>query len=344
MANLIFPPQWQGREQDVTPASSFWSRRKFVRSALGASAAAATVTLPGCGPNRSESEASLRSLRPAHPLDTIPPTPTAPLYPGRVNPVWDALERPLTDRLVAATHNNFYEFLTDKARVWENTGPFEARPWTIEVTGEVQRPGVYELETLEREFGIEERIYRLRCVEAWAMTVPWNGFPLAALLNRAGPLSSGTWVQLLSFNRPDQAVGQRTQSWYPWPYYEALRMDEALHPLTFMATGAFGAPLPKQHGAPARVIVPWKYGFKSPKSIVRIEVMREQPRTLWNDLQPYEYGFYSNVNPGVPHPRWSQASEELIGEDGRRVQTQLLNGYAPWLEGLYSAEILSTLS
>jgi len=344
MANLILPPGWQGREQDVTDAAAFWSRRKFMRAALGAAAAAAVTTLPGCRTRQVEADQTLRALRPAHPLDTIPPTPTASLYPGRTNATWDAVERPLTDRLVAATHNNFYEFLTDKARVWENTGPFEARPWTIEITGEVERPGTYDLVDMERQLGIEERIYRLRCVEAWAMTVPWNGFPLSALLSRAGLLSSGRWVRFVSFNRPDQAVGQRTQAWYPWPYYEALRMDEALHPLTFMATGVFGAPLPKQHGAPARVIVPWKYGFKSPKSIVRIEVVRDQPRTLWNDLQPYEYGFYSNVNPAVPHPRWSQAAEELIGESGRTIPTLMLNGYAPWLEGMYTPEILSTLS
>jgi methionine sulfoxide reductase catalytic subunit len=345
MANVILPPGWQGREQDVTPEAMYWSRRRFVRTAVAATAAASAAGgLAGCLTGSREAEQALRALRPQHPLDTIPPTPTAPLYPGRANPVWDAVERPLTDRLVAATHNNFYEFLTDKARVWENTGPFEARPWTIEVVGEVERPGVFDLADLERDFGVEERIYRLRCVEAWAMTVPWNGFPLAALLDRVQPRSSGAWVRFVSFDRPDQAVGQRTQPWYPWPYYEALRMDEARHPLTLVATGIYGAPLPKQHGAPARIIVPWKYGFKSPKSIVRIEVVREQPGTLWNDLQPEEYGFYSNVNPGIPHPRWSQAAEELIGTDGVRVPTLPLNGYAEWLEGMYSREILTTLS
>ena len=346
MAMPLLPPDWALPESSVTPAATYWSRRRFLRVG-GAAAMAVGVGLTGCRANGHDTERGTagqgQPARPAGPLDTIPETPTADLYPAAPSPQWAASERPLTDRTVAATHNNFYEFLLDKARVWENVGPFQARPWTVEVTGEVERPGIFDLDVLERELGLEERVYRLRCVEAWAMTVPWTGFPLHRLLDRVQPLSSGNYVRFVSFNRPEEAVGQRTQPWYPWPYYEALRMDEARHDLTLMVTGVYGEPLPKQHGAPVRVVVPWKYGYKSPKSVVRIEVTRERPPIFWHDVTPDEYRFYSNVNPAVPHPRWSQATEELIGEK-RRVETQLLNGYAPWVGDLYTDEILSTLS
>jgi methionine sulfoxide reductase catalytic subunit len=341
MATPILPPDWALPESSVTSPTAYWSRRRFLRAGAGAALAA---SVGGCHRNRSPRDGTtISGARPSGPLDTIPETPSAHLYPATPNPAWSESERPLTHRTVAATHNNFYEFLLDKARVWENVGPFQARPWTLEVTGEVERPGTFDLVELERELGLEERIYRLRCVEAWAMTVPWTGFPLHRLLDRVQPLSSGNYVRFVSFHRPDEAVGQRTQPWYPWPYYEALRMDEARHDLTLVVTGVYGEPLPKQHGAPVRVVVPWKYGYKSPKSVVRIEVTRERPPIFWHDVTPDEYRFFSNVNPQVPHPRWSQATEELIGED-RRVETRLLNGYAEWVADLYSEEILSTLS
>jgi len=339
MANLILPPTWRRIAGPTTPESVFWNRRKFLK---GMGATIAAVSLHGCGGRNGGAGADPNASRPAGPLDTIPDTPSADLYPARLNPAYP-IERGLTDRVVAATHNNFYEFTTDKERVWENVGPFEARPWTLEVTGEVERPGTFDVADLEREFGLEERTYRFRCVEAWAMTVPWTGFPLHRLLERVQPLSSARYVRFVSFDRPDQAIGQRTQPWYPWPYYEGLRMDEAMHDLTLVTTGVYGAPLPKQHGAPVRIVVPWKYGYKSPKSIVRMEVIRDEPPIFWNDLEPNEYRFYSNVNPAVPHPRWSQADEELIGE-GRRVPTQLLNGYAEWVAGLYDDAVLHSLS
>ncbi len=343
MANLHLPPDWNAPSRSITPEGVYWNRRHFVRAAgLALGGLALPFATSACGGGLGSGGNGVPGERPSDPLATIPDTPSADLYPAERNPIVD-VDRPLTDRLVAATHNNFYEFTTDKARVWENVGPFEARPWTIEVTGEVENPGVWDVADLERELGLEERVYRFRCVEAWAMTVPWIGFPLHRLLARARPLSSGRYVRFVTFMRPDQAIGQRTQPWYNWPYYEALRMDEAMHELTLVATGIFGAPLPKQHGAPARIIVPWKYGFKSPKSIERIEVVRERPPTLWNDQQPNEYGFYSNVNPEVPHPRWSQADEELIGES-RRVPTLMLNGYGEWVGDMYSAEIMSRIS
>lgn len=340
MANVILPPGWSDPGREVTREAVYWNRRRFLKGAGGALAA---VALGGCAP----SDGSGRSgdggqAEPDGPLDTIPDTPSADLYPAERDDAFP-VDRPLTDRLVAATHNNFYEFTTEKDAVWRHVGPFEARPWTVEVTGEVDRPGVFDLADLEREMGLEERTYRLRCVEAWAMTVPWTGFPLHRLIRKVQPLSSARYVRFLSFDRPEQAVGQRRQTWYPWPYFEGLRMDEAMHELTFVATGIFGAPLPKQHGAPIRVVVPWKYGYKSPKSVERIEFVREEPPIFWNHVAPDEYRFYSNVNPDVPHPRWSQATEELIGED-RRVPTELLNGYAEWVADLYTPEILNRLS
>jgi methionine sulfoxide reductase catalytic subunit len=341
MPNLLLPPAWARPGRAITPEAAYWNRRRFLAVTGGAVAA---LGVAGCGGRGSgQDEANSSGQRPSGPLDTIPDTPSADLYPPNRNAAFQVPERPLTDRVVAATHNNFYEFTTEKGRVWEHVGPFQARPWTLEVTGEVDRPGVFDVADLERNLGLEERVYRFRCVEAWAMTVPWVGFPLRRLLETVQPLSSARYVRFVSFNRPDQAVGQRTQTWYPWPYYEGLRMDEAMHDLTLGVTGVFGAPLPKQHGAPFRVVVPWKYGYKSPKSVVRIEVTRERPPIFWNDLTPREYRFYSNVNPRVPHPRWSQAREELIGED-RQVETLLLNGYAEQVGHLYTPEILNTLS
>jgi methionine sulfoxide reductase catalytic subunit len=342
MPNIHLPPGWRISEGMITPPEVYWNRRRFLRTAGAALGALGTLGVAGCGGNgRGGSDPELAPV-PDGPLDTIPDTPTADLYPAPENPIVEA-GRPLTDRIVAATHNNFYEFTTEKDQVWRNVGPFEARPWTLEVTGEVENPGVFDVADLEREIGLEERVYRFRCVEAWAMTVPWTGFPLHRLLDRVQPLSTGRYLRFVSFDRPDQAIGQRTQPWYPWPYYEALRMDEAMNELTLVVTGVYGEPLPKQHGAPVRIVTPWKYGYKSPKSIVQIEVTRERPPTLWSDLQPTEYGFYSNVNPTVPHPRWSQASEELIGED-RRVPTEPFNGYGEWVGELYTPEIMSRIS
>ena len=337
MTHVILPPSWRLSESEATPEQVYFDRRSFVKSlgvwAAAAGLAACGTSTSGTGPGDGGSGAE-----PAGPLDTIPDTPTADLYPAHENPEY-RVGASLTDRRTAATFNNFYEFLPSKAAVWQHTGPFEARPWTLEIAGEVENPGVYDVAALERELGLEERIYRFRCVEAWAMVVPWTGFPLRKLVEKARPLSTARYVRFVSFDRPDQAVGQRRQPWYSWPYYEGLRMDEAMNELTLAVTGIYGAPLPKQHGAPLRIITPWKYGYKSPKSIVRMEFVRDEPPTFWNDLAPDEYGFYSNVNPDVPHPRWSQATERMIGTDRRR-DTELFNGYAEQVAHLYDPEIL----
>ncbi len=321
MANILIPPAWRIPERDVTPESVYWERRRFLK-VLGASSIAIAA---GCRAARPEAEEGDRG-------PDLPPEVTR-LYPARRNDAY-RVDRSLTPEAAAATYNNFYEFTTDKPRVAELVGPFRTHPWTIEVAGLVEKPRTLDVYDLMAKMPLEERVYRFRCVEAWAMTVPWTGFPLRALLERVRPLSSARHVRFVTFHRPDQAVGIREQPWYPWPYHEGLRMDEAMHELTLLATGIYGHPLPKQHGAPIRLVVPWKYGYKSIKSIVRIELVAEQPPTFWNTIAPDEYGFLSNVDPAVPHPRWSQARERLI-PDMREVPTLPYNGYAAQVAGLY---------
>ncbi len=305
------------REREATPEGVYLRRRELVR-AMGIGAAGALALGP----------ASLAAQDRA----AVAPDVRA-RFPGRPSPRY-ALDRPLTDRAIAARYNNYYEFTTDKERVAALAARFEARPWTVEVRGHCRRPGVFDVDRLIRELPMEERLYRFRCVEAWAMAVPWSGFPLSALLARVEPTSQARFVRFVSFTRPEQAPGQRTQTWYPWPYFEALRMDEAMNELTLLAVGIYGAPLPNQHGAPIRLVTPWKYGYKSPKGIVKIELLEEQPETFWHQLQPAEYSFLSNVNPAVPHPRWSQATERMLGTDERRP-TLLYNGYAAQVASLY---------
>ena len=225
-------------------------------------------------------------------------------------------------------YNNFYEFGTGKTDPVENAGQLTISPWTVEIDGLVDKPGDYAFDDIMSQMDVEERIYRLRCVEAWSMVVPWNGFELADLLALAGPKPEAKFVEFQTLLRPDEMPGQE----YPildWPYIEGLRLDEAMHPLTIMATGIYGKPIPKQNGAPMRLVVPWKYGFKSIKSIVRITLTDKQPITTWAKSGPAEYGFYANVNPNVDHPRWSQDSERRVGGGlfSRRIDTQMFNGY-----------------
>ncbi len=231
-------------------------------------------------------------------------------------------------------YNNFYEFGTDKespAQLAPKT--LRPRPWTVEIVGEVAKTGTYDLDELIRPFPTVERVYRHRCVEAWSMVVPWNGFPLGDLIRRLEPTSRAKYVELTTLLDPVQMPGQR-RAVLPWPYVEGLRMDEAMHPLTLMVTGLYGKTLPAQNGAPLRLIVPWKYGFKGGKSLVRIRFQERQPATTWNIAAPNEYGFYANVNPEVDHPRWSQARERRVGEFFRR-KTLMFNGYAEEVGSLY---------
>jgi methionine sulfoxide reductase catalytic subunit len=237
---------------------------------------------------------------------------------------------PLTERDAVTTYNNFYEFGTDKADPARNAHKLAVRPWTVNVEGLVGKPRRFDIDELLRLAPLEERIYRLRCVEAWSMVVPWVGFPLAALLKEVEPLGSAKYVEFVTHYDPKIMI----RDVLDWPYTEGLRVDEAMHPLTLLAVGVYGEVLPNQNGAPLRLVVPWKYGFKSAKSIVTIRLTEQEPATAWNKFAPQEYGFYSNVNPQVRHPRWTQATERRIGELRKRP-TQMFNGYADQVASLY---------
>lgn len=239
-------------------------------------------------------------------------------------------------------HNNFYEFGTGKTDPAEYAGALTTTPWTVEIDGMVKNPGKYDIDDIKAAMTIEERIYRFRCVEAWSMVVPWNGFELADLLEVAGVQEGAKYVAFETLYRPEEMPGQRFQS-LDWPYVEGLRLDEAMNPLTLMATGIYGKDLPNQNGAPLRLVVPWKYGFKSIKSIVKITISDKEPPTSWNKANAREYGFYSNVNPNVSHPRWSQASERVIGGGlfAKRVPTLMFNGYEDEVASMYEGMDLS---
>ena len=260
-----------------------------------------------------------------------------------LNVAWPAARRPARVRgsddkpnsFEDITHyNNYYEFGTGKDDPAANAGALKTSPWKVEIAGEVARPGSYDLDDLLHGQTIEERVYRHRCVEAWSMVIPWNGFPLRNLINRFQPNSRAKFVEFTTVLRPSEMPGQRGDV-LPWPYVEGLRMDEAMHPLTLVVTGLYGRPLPNQNGAPLRIHVPWKYGFKSGKALVRIRFTETQPANTWNVVAPNEYGFYANVNPDVDHPRWSQARERRIGEFLRRP-TLMFNGYGDQVASLYA--------
>jgi sulfoxide reductase catalytic subunit YedY len=315
---------WNAPQREVTPQHVALSRRRF-------------LTLSAAGLGIAGTAGGLWwAFRPGSDQEVLAPEQEtaagATLYPATLNKQFRDAGRPLTEEAAAARYTNFYEFSSTKA-VWRYIDGFTTTPWKVEISGLVARPRTYDLDDLFRTFPLEERIYRHRCVEAWAMVVPWTGFPLAALLGKAEPLPGANYVCFSSFSRPEEASRQRDTS-MPWPYTEGLTLAEATNDLTILATGMYGHPLLKQHGAPIRLVVPWKYGFKSAKSIVRIELTKDQPATFWNTLQPNEYDFQANVNPAIPHPRWSQASERMLGT-GERFPTMLYNGYGEWVANLY---------
>ncbi len=269
----------------------------------------------------------------------LTPAASSALEPGRLQDpsfadLRSELDEPVNSFREITTYNNFYEFGSDKEDPERNAGAFRPRPWSVSIEGLVNRPGQYGLEEFLGPHLIEDRVYRLRCVEAWSMVIPWRGFPLADLIRRVDPQPSAQFVEFTTVYRPREMVGQRSGI-LEWPYIEGLRMDEAMHPLTLLVTGVYGVDLPNQNGAPLRLIVPWKYGFKGIKSIVRIRFVTEMPRNTWWDTNPREYGFYANVNPNVEHPRWSQARERRIGELFRR-ETLMFNGYADEVQHMYA--------
>jgi sulfoxide reductase catalytic subunit YedY len=298
------------KSSEITPYSQYLSRRDFLRTA---GILTGSALLAACSPGASAA---------TDPAGEMPDLPAKS----------DELGDPANSFEDITSYNNFYEFSTTKEAVKPLSQDFTTEPWTVEVSGLVNNPKTYGIEDLLK-FPQEERIYRLRCVEAWSMVIPWTGFPLASLLKEVEPTSDAKFVRFETVYRPEEMPGQKSP-FYPWPYQEGLRLDEAMHDLTILATGLYGMPMPNPNGAPVRLVVPWKYGFKSIKSIVRIELMAEQPSTLWSAVGPNEYGFYSNVNPERSHPRWSQASERRIGELGRRP-TLMFNGYAEEVAHLY---------
>ncbi len=251
------------------------------------------------------------------------------------------LKAELTSYEDATSYNNFYEFGTDKEDPKANAQQFKTKPWSVKVDGLVNKPATYQLEDFIKPHKLEERIYRHRCVEAWSMVIPWMGFPMAHFIKQVEPQGSAKYIEFTTLLDPKQMRGQR-MPYLDWPYVEGLRLDEAMHPLTIFAVGLYGKTLPNQNGAPLRHIVPWKYGFKGCKSIVRIRFTEKEPRTAWNVATPHEYGFYANVNPTVDHPRWSQATERRVGEFRRR-KTLMFNGYADQVASLYSGMDLRKL-
>jgi sulfoxide reductase catalytic subunit YedY len=303
---------WEIPESRVTPEHLFFNRRQ----ALGMAATAAA--LMAAGPARAEDD------------------PSASLYPAKGNPRFADAGRAVTDEAYNTTFNNYYEFGTSK-RIAKYAEALPIRPWSIVIDGEVEMPMTLAIDDLLKQVALEERIYRHRCVEAWSMVVPWSGFPLSRLVEIAKPTANAKYVRFETFNRPDIAPGQQPGlfSAYPWPYVEGLTMAEALNDLSFLVTGAYGKPVAKSMGAPIRLHLPWKYGFKSIKAIVRVSFVAERPVGLWEQISPNEYGFWANVNPAVPHPRWSQAMEQVLGT-GEMVETRLYNGYGEFVASLYA--------
>jgi sulfoxide reductase catalytic subunit YedY len=304
-------PRWKPdlRDRDVTPEALYLRRREFL--ALGAAGAAAML-VPGAG----------RAGEPAG--ATLPVARHVEKAGGEKQTSWDAI----------TGYNNFYELGTEKDDPARNAGTLRPRPWSVAIEGEVKRPRTLSLDELLAWFPLEERIYRMRCVEAWSMVIPWVGFPLGDLVRRLEPTSRAKYVAFQTLLDPAQLPGEKRRV-LDWPYVEGLRIDEATHPLALLAVGLYGRVLPNQNGAPIRLVVPWKYGFKGIKSIVKIRLQEQQPANTWNVSAPGEYGFYANVNPEVDHPRWSQASERRIGEFFRR-KTLPFNGYADEVAGLYA--------
>lgn len=304
---IRIPKGWEIPEREATPEGVYCNRRDILKAAgLLAASPIAVLAAP------------------------------ANLYPAKVNNQYH-LDVPVTEEWAATSYNNYYEFHpTDKQAVKDRVGKFVTEPWSVAIGGLAEKPGTWDMDKILNTFPLEERLYRFRCVERWAMAVPWTGFPLASLIKAVDPKSTAKFVRFETVNRPDQMPGMR-EAPYPYPYFEGLRMDEAMHPLTMVVTGLYGKKLPKQNGAPIRIIVPWKYGYKSIKSIVKIDLVAKQPGTFWNKINSSEYGFYSNINPKKPHPRWSQAIEQVIPNMDRRP-TLIYNGYGDWVAGLYNGK------
>ncbi len=323
MANIKIPNGWEVSENETTPESVFMDRRKFMKG-MGTIALFSAVNWAGCAP-------SAKGGEPATPVPVSEAEKA--IYPAKLDNSY-TVDGPITSEKISSRYNNFYEFASNKEDPRYDAQVLKTKSWKLEIKGHVENPGVYDMDDLYKTMPMEERIYRLRCVEAWSMLVPWTGFPLKALIDKVKPKSSATHVAFTTFYRPFSALGQLA-FWYPWAYTEGLRIEEAMNRLTFMAVGIYGHPLPKQHGAPIRLVVPWKYGYKSAKSIETIEFLDYQPPTFWTTVQPLEYTFEANVNPAIPHPRWSQSREKMIGTNGEERLTRIHNGYGRYVAQMY---------
>ena len=309
--NIIRRRSWELPEREATPEAVFFNRRSVLAGLGIAGASMAGAGLP----------------RPAFAEED----PNAGLYPAPRNEAY-TLDREITPEKVTSIYNNFYEFGSHK-QIASAAQALKIRPWEVKIDGLCDNPQVLDFDELMQKVSLEERLYRFRCVEAWAMAVPWTGFPLAELVRLAAPKAEAKYLRMETFLDPATAGGQRA-SWYPWPYVEGVTLAEATNELAFLVTGVYGKPLAKQYGAPLRLALPWKYGFKSIKSIVRFSFVEERPVSFWEEVQASEYGFWANVNPEVPHPRWSQAREQLL-PTGEQVPTQLFNGYGEQVTHLY---------
>ncbi len=339
MPNIILKRGWDLQDKIVTPEPLYINRKSFLAKSAQALMG---LTLLSCNQKSKTTNSVIDSVskKPLSPETVYDPNFAKNSFPPKKNKSFLSVpKRKVTKERLASSFNNYYEFSQEKEKVWKLAIGFNTRPWTLTVGGEIgsKKKRTYDLEALVRRFTLEERVYRFRCVEAWAMVVPWIGFPLKKLIRFLEPSSKARYMRFIGWERPEEAPGQRHPGSYSWPYYEALRMDEANNELALVAVGMYGHALTKQNGAPVRLILPWKYGYKSMKGITRIEFVEKKPSTFWYDAAPSEYGFYSNVNPKVPHPRWSQASEQVIGEHGR-IQTLPYNGYGKWVSRLYNGQ------
>ncbi|HEY9691932.1 MAG TPA: protein-methionine-sulfoxide reductase catalytic subunit MsrP [Oculatellaceae cyanobacterium] len=317
---------WKIPESQATPEAAFFNRRRFLKTLIGAGIGATILPVTGCENNSEIETGSISGTYPAY--STL-----------NINPNFAKVDRPITEEFLSSKYNNFYEFGGTKS-IWKKAQTLPTDNWKVEVSGLVNNPGTYDLDDIQKKFPLEERIYRFRCVEAWAMVVPWVGFPMKLLVKDVEPKSNAKFVRFTSFY--DTKITTGPGFWaagYPWPYTESLRLDEMTNDLAFFATGIYGHSLPKQHGAPIRAVIPWKYGYKGAKSIVKIEFLDKQPATFWNTLDSNEYDFEANVNPNKPHPRWSQATERLMGKgpsfSWEKRPTLSYNGYGEFVGHLY---------
>lgn len=328
MTLIHIPKSWEIPERDVTPKDVYFNRRRLLKTLVGAGIATSLMPIIGCEKSKEVNEKLVATL------DTTS-------LNAKLNPAFSKVDRPTTSRILAGQYNNYYEFGSTKS-IWQAAQALPTEDWKVEVTGLVKNPRTYDLDDLQKTFPIEERIYRFRCVEAWSMVIPWIGFPMKLLIAAVEPTDKAKFVRFTSYYDSKITLGPfwTLGKSLPWPYTEGLRLEEMVNELAFFAIGNYGHLLPKQHGAPIRAVLPWKYGFKGAKSIAKIEFVEPQPATFWNTIDSHEYDFEANVNPNKPHPRWSQATEKFVGKGSelkwKKRPTLLYNGYGEYVASLYT--------